>query len=164
MKKTFIILITVALLGILAATAAPGQNGTATTTSKTVPATATTVTPTASTGSAATATPTTPAATTTAVTSGQYKDGSYTGSPFSNRYDDIQVAVTISSGKITSISTPTLNGDGGRSQQINGYAIPQLTDQAISAQSSHIDGVSGASYTSEAYIGSLQSALDQAKA
>lgn len=163
MKKTFIILITVALLGILAASVTPGQKGTATT-SKIFPVTATTVTPTATPASAATTTPTAPAPATPPVANGQYKDGTYTGSPFSNRYDDIKVAVTISGGKITSISTPLLNGDSGRSQQINGYAVPQLTDQAIAAQSSHIDGVSGASYTTEAYVSSLQSALDQAKA
>ena len=50
-----------------------------------------------------------------------------------------------------------------KSSQISAYAIPQLQDQAVTAQSSKIDGVSGASYTSYSYVQSLQSAIDAAK-
>jgi len=160
MKKTLIILLVVALLGILAATLKPSPQSTTTTTASTAsPAKATTA-------ASPTATTTTPAATTTTSTSttSQYKDGSYTGTTSSNSYDDIQVAVVISGGKITAITTPTLRGDSGHSTQINSYAVPQLKSQAIAAQSASIDGVSGASYTTEAYVSSLQSALDQAKA
>jgi len=160
MKKTLIILLVVALLGILAATLKPSpQSTTATTTSTVSPATtATTASPTTT-----TATPAATTATSTSTTS-QYKDGSYTGTTSSNRYDDIQVAIVISGGKITAITTPTLRGESGHSTQINSYAVPQLKTQAIAAQSASIDGVSGASYTTEAYVSSLQSALDQAKA
>lgn len=52
----------------------------------------------------------------------------------------------------------------GRDQEIAAYALPRLTQEAIGAQSAHIDAVSGASYTSQGYIQSLQSALDQAHA
>jgi uncharacterized protein with FMN-binding domain len=44
-----------------------------------------------------------------------------------------------------------------------GSAIPRLVSETLAAQSGHIDAVSGATYTSEGYIGSLQSALDQAR-
>ncbi|MFD8637898.1 FMN-binding protein, partial [Streptomyces sp. NPDC059656] len=52
----------------------------------------------------------------------------------------------------------------GRDHEIAAYALPRLTQEAIGAQSAHIDAVSGASYTSRGYIESLQSALDQAHA
>ncbi|MGO4753756.1 FMN-binding protein, partial [Streptomyces sp. 2MCAF27] len=50
----------------------------------------------------------------------------------------------------------------GRSQQIASYAVPQLTSETLSAQNAQIDAVSGATYTSEGYVQSLQSALDKA--
>ncbi|MDB5161818.1 MAG: FMN-binding protein [Candidatus Saccharibacteria bacterium] len=161
MKKTLFILIVVALLGILAATVVPSaqqKSAVSTTTSTTA-----TSAPTSSTA-ATTATPTTTTTTTGTTTSGQYKDGKYTGTTGSSYYDEIQVAVVISGGKITSISTPILNGDSSRSDEINNYAIPELKNQTISAQNASIDGVSGASETTRAYENSLQSALDQAKA
>ena len=49
----------------------------------------------------------------------------------------------------------------GRSQQINANAGPILLQQTLSAQSAHVDGVSGATYTSDGYRTSLQAALDQ---
>ena len=52
------------------------------------------------------------------------------------------------------------SGDG-RSQEISSFAGPQLAQQALAAQSANIDGVSGATYTSESYRASLQSAIDQ---
>jgi uncharacterized protein with FMN-binding domain len=50
----------------------------------------------------------------------------------------------------------------GRSQQINSQAAPYLLQETLSAQSAHIDAISGATYTSAGYVQSLQSALDQA--
>ncbi|MFI0774009.1 FMN-binding protein [Streptomyces sp. NPDC021212] len=61
--------------------------------------------------------------------------------------------------KVTALRTPS---DRPRSQQIAASAVPQLTREALSAQSAHIDAVSGATYTSEGYTRSLQSALDEA--
>lgn len=52
--------------------------------------------------------------------------------------------------------------DTPRDQQINAYAIPRLNAEAVTAGSAHIDTVSGATYTSQGYVGSLQSALDKA--
>lgn len=51
----------------------------------------------------------------------------------------------------------------GRDRQINSSAIPQLVTETISAQSAQIHMVSGATYTSNGYAQSLQSALDQAQ-
>jgi len=49
-----------------------------------------------------------------------------------------------------------------RDDQINGYALPELRQQALQAQSARIDGVSGATVTSDGYRESLQAALDAA--
>ena len=49
-----------------------------------------------------------------------------------------------------------------RDEQINAYAIPTLNREVLAADSAHIDMVSGATYTSQGYVGSLQSALDKA--
>ena len=50
----------------------------------------------------------------------------------------------------------------GRSRQISNYAAPILHDEVLSAQSANVQMVGGATYTSEGYLMSLQSALDQA--
>lgn len=166
MKKTLIILVTVALLGILAAAVKPSplQKTTASTTGSSTAATTPSSAPASTATVPATSSNSATAPATNTATSGQYKDGTYTGNTATNFYDEIKVAIVVSGGKITSITTPTLNGDSGHSTQINNYAVPQLTQQALSAQSSSLDGVSGATYTTEAYVSSLQSAIDQAKA
>jgi len=91
------------------------------------------------------------------------KDGTFTGTSQSTRFGDVQVAITVSGGAITEVSTPVLSGNEGRSDQINHRAAPLLRSEALAAQSAQIHSVSGATYTSGAYISSLQSALDQAK-
>lgn len=84
-----------------------------------------------------------------------------TGVDAPNQYGDVQVRVTVSGTKITGITNVALPGSDGKSQEISAAAGPELAQQALSAQSAQIDGVSGASYTSDSYRTSLQSALDQ---
>jgi uncharacterized protein with FMN-binding domain len=84
-----------------------------------------------------------------------------TGSDAPNKYGDVQVQLTTTGGRITRVAALRLPSGDGRSQQISSYAGPQLAQQALAAQSANIDGVSGATYTSESYKTSLQSALDQ---
>lgn len=91
------------------------------------------------------------------------KDGTYTGTSVNTRFGPVQVRITISGGKITEATAITYPSSSGRDVAINRYAIPQLQQETVSAQSANIDMVSGATYTSDGYIGSLQSALDQAK-
>ncbi|WP_328540441.1 FMN-binding protein [Streptomyces sp. NBC_00344] len=90
--------------------------------------------------------------------------GTFTGDPVDTRYGAVQVAATLSEGKITAIKVLRAPDQNGRDQEIDSYALPRLTQEAIGAQSAHIDAVSGASYTSQGYMQSLQSALDQAHA
>jgi uncharacterized protein with FMN-binding domain len=84
-----------------------------------------------------------------------------TGDVVSTRYGDVEVSVTIADGKVASVQAVELPTDG-RSGRISDYAGPILASEALQAQSAQIDIVSGATYTSEAYTQSLQSALDQA--
>ncbi len=84
-----------------------------------------------------------------------------TGQDVPNQYGDVQVRVSAVGGRITAVSAVQLPSGDGRSQEISSFAGPQLAQQALAAQSAQIDGVSGATYTSESYRASLQSALDQ---
>ncbi|KAB7786994.1 FMN-binding protein [Bifidobacterium cebidarum] len=87
-------------------------------------------------------------------------DGTYTGVATQNKYGEVQLQVTVSGGKITTI-TAVKAPSTGRSQQVNAQAIPALTERAISAQSSEIQFVSGATETSTAFVNSLQDAINQ---
>lgn len=104
---------------------------------------------------------TTPSNTTT---TGQYKDGSYTGSSADAFYGYIKVKVVISSGKITDVVFLDHPSDRQTSIEINSQAMPILKQQAIAVQSANVDGVSGATDTSMAFVQSLSNALSQAKA
>lgn len=84
-----------------------------------------------------------------------------TGPTVSTRFGPVQVKIEISGGKLSDIVAVQLPTHG-RSGRISDYAEPQLHDEALTAQSASIDGVSGATYTSQAYEQSLQAALDQA--
>jgi uncharacterized protein with FMN-binding domain len=87
--------------------------------------------------------------------------GTATGTAEETRYGVVQVRVTVSAGRITDVSTAQLTADDIHSEEINAAAAPQLRQEVLSAQSAHIDGVSGATFTSEGYEASLQSALDK---
>jgi uncharacterized protein with FMN-binding domain len=91
-----------------------------------------------------------------------YRDGQYTGQDFPNQFGDTQVKVTILGGRITEVQALQLPYDRRRSLEISQYAAPQLHDEVLQAQSAQIDSLSGATYTSDAYAQSVQSALDQA--
>lgn len=92
-----------------------------------------------------------------------YKDGTFTGSVADAYYGNIQIQATIRGGRIINIQFLQYPNDRRRSIEINQYADPILAQEAIQAQNVHVDIVSGATDTSEAFIQSLTSALDQAK-
>ncbi|KIF05699.1 FMN-binding protein [Streptomyces sp. RSD-27] len=94
---------------------------------------------------------------------GANRPGTFTGSVIDTRYGPVQVAVTMSGGRLTAVEVLQVPSENRRDRTIATYAVPRLTDEAIGAQSADIDAVSGATYTSEGYIRSLQSALDQAR-
>ena len=82
------------------------------------------------------------------------------GPTVSTRWGPVQVQVKIKSGKITDIVVLAQPTGERRDVEINSYALPILHDQVIAAQNANIDGVSGATVTSEGYVRSLQAALD----
>ena len=88
----------------------------------------------------------------------------YTGTAIQTRYGAVQVQVTISSGKITGVTTLLAPSGVPHSSSISAAATPVLASEALTAQSAKIDTVSGATFTSHGYLASLQSALDQAAA
>ena len=90
--------------------------------------------------------------------------GQYTGSAVQTPFGTVQVQVTMQNGTITDVQALQLPTGRGHTQQISSYAGPQLRSEVLQAQSAQVDTISGATYTSEGYIQSLQSALDQAKA
>jgi uncharacterized protein with FMN-binding domain len=77
-------------------------------------------------------------------------------------YGPIQVSITVKGGKITAANVPVYPNGTMRDVQIDQFALPQLIQETVSANSAKIDAVSGASYTSQGYIQSLQSAVDKA--
>jgi uncharacterized protein with FMN-binding domain len=100
-------------------------------------------------------------ATTTTTTAASSGGKSVTGDAVSNQYGTVQVKVTVKAGKITGVSAVQLPQQDQKSVEISNYAAPELASEVLSAQSAQIDGVSGASYTSDSYESSLQSALDK---
>jgi uncharacterized protein with FMN-binding domain len=84
-----------------------------------------------------------------------------TGKAFPTVYGPVQVKVTVAGGRITAAAAVEYPQESPRDEQINAYAIPQLNSEAVAAGSAKIDAVSGATYTSGGYVGSLQNALDQ---
>lgn len=93
-----------------------------------------------------------------------YKDGSYTGSVADAQWGVVQVKAIIQHGKITDVQFLQYPNDRSRSVYINSYADPQLTSEAIQAQSANVDIVTGATDSSDAFIQSLTDALSQARA
>jgi len=89
-------------------------------------------------------------------------DGTFKGKGATNPYGTIQVTIKIDRGRI--VAADATYPITGRSGTINPDAIPKLNQETLTAQSADIDAVSGATYTSNSYVDSLQSALDAAGA
>ncbi|MFE2872701.1 FMN-binding protein [Embleya sp. NPDC059259] len=90
------------------------------------------------------------------------RSGTFTGDTTDTRYGPVQVAVMLADGRITDVRVLRTPDDNGRDRQITARSLPTLTQEALAAQSARIHAVSWATYTSEGYIQSLRSALDQA--
>ena len=86
-----------------------------------------------------------------------------TGDTYSaDKYGDVQIQITLTNNAVTSVKVLKIPDGDSRSLAVSQMAIPILTFQTIEAKnSSAIQGASGASYTSDAWIKSLQSALSQ---
>jgi uncharacterized protein with FMN-binding domain len=80
-----------------------------------------------------------------------------------NRFGDVQVRLVMQNGRITDVQALLLPQDRARSARISQYAGPQLRVEVLNAQSAAIHIVSGATYTSQSYAQSVQSALDRVR-
>jgi uncharacterized protein with FMN-binding domain len=107
----------------------------------------------APTGSTPRPSPTGQAAPTTRTVNGEAVD---------TQFGPVQVQVKIRGSRIVSAAAIDYPQGSGRDREINSYAIPVLQQETVAAQSARIDTVSGATYTSDGYVQSLQSALDSA--
>jgi uncharacterized protein with FMN-binding domain len=85
-----------------------------------------------------------------------------TGDSVDTRWGPVQVRITVTNGKITSVTAVDYPTGNPKDQEINAYAIPTLNKETLAAGSAQIDTISGATVTSDGYISSLQSALDKA--
>lgn len=95
---------------------------------------------------------------------GIYNDGEYLGNSTDAYYGYVQVKVVITNSRLTDVVFLDYPRDRGTSIKINNYAMPILRQEAIAAQSANVNAVSGASATSPAFVESLTSALNQARA
>ena len=93
---------------------------------------------------------------------GSARSGTFDGSTVRTDFGPLQVRVTLAGGKISNVEALQYPSGDPHSLALSRYAIPQLIQATLQAQSSKVDTVSGASTTSHAFIRSLQAALSQA--
>jgi uncharacterized protein with FMN-binding domain len=105
-----------------------------------------------------TATPTTPAA-----KAPSQSDGTVKGQDIVTKFGDVQVSLTLKGGRITDVQWLKLPLDRPRSRYISQTAAPILRSEVLAAQSGKINLVSGATYTSDAWASSVQSAMNPAR-
>jgi uncharacterized protein with FMN-binding domain len=108
----------------------------------------------AATGSGSAAVPTTGAA--------AKAGGTYAGSVVQTRFGAVQVQITVNAGAITDVTALQLTDDDRKSIQISNRAAPLLRTEVLAAQSADVQTIGGATITSDAYLSSLQAAIDAA--
>jgi uncharacterized protein with FMN-binding domain len=92
-----------------------------------------------------------------------YKNGTFSGSAEDAFYGNVQVSATISGGKLTDVEFLQYPDTHSTSVMINQQAMPMLKQEAIQKQAARVDIISGATFTSQAFVQSLTNALDQAR-
>jgi uncharacterized protein with FMN-binding domain len=116
----------------------------------------------ATTGSSSSGSTSSSASSSAASPSSAATSGTVTGTVADTRWGPVQVQITVAGGSITNVAVVQYPNSNGKDQEINARALPILIQETLKAQSAGIDMVSGATYTSDGYVTSLQSALDQA--
>jgi len=97
---------------------------------------------------------------TTSSNQSKYKDGTYTGTGTGFRRGTTEILVTIKNNKITNVQTVSNEDTPDFYQRSESTIISEI----LSAQSTTVDTVSGATYSSEGIISATEDALSQAKA
>ena len=106
--------------------------------------------------------PTTTASAPKTTSTSIWKNGTFIGNSIDAYYGNVRVSATISGGKLTNVTFLDYPRDRQTSLQKSNRAMPILKSEAIAKQSAKVNTVSGATYTSKAFIKSLSSALTQA--
>jgi uncharacterized protein with FMN-binding domain len=91
-----------------------------------------------------------------------YKDGIYTGPQVNAYYGIVEVQVTVKNGNIADVQFLKYPNDRRTSVRINNIVMPYLQQEAIQAQSAHVNIISGATFTSRGFAMSLNGALQSA--
>ena len=86
--------------------------------------------------------------------------GTYAGAVVQTRFGSVQVQITVKAGAITDVTALKLTDDDRKSIQISNRAAPLLRGEVLAAQSADVQTISGATVTSDAYLVSLQAAID----
>ena len=85
-----------------------------------------------------------------------------TGAVAQTQWGPVQVQLVVSNSSITKVNILQYPNGNSRDVELANYALPILIQETLKSQDANVDMVSGATYTSDGYIQSLQSALDQA--
>ncbi|MDL4773526.1 MULTISPECIES: FMN-binding protein [Thermomonosporaceae] len=93
---------------------------------------------------------------------GKPAHGVFRGQSIETEYGPVQVEITVSQGHLTAVRTLRLPSENSKDRKLAANAVPKLTREALATGNARIHTVSGATYTSEGYTASLQSALDKA--
>jgi len=88
--------------------------------------------------------------------------GTFQSATVQTRYGNYQVALTIEAGTITNVAMLQSGASDGTSQQITASALPTLQQRVLSAQTYNVQGVSGASFTTQGFEAAVQNAMAQA--
>ncbi len=88
--------------------------------------------------------------------------GTFTGNRQYAYYGYVKVQADIANGEVSDIRILEYPNDNGRSHYINSVALPYLIQETVGGNTWKVDLVSGATFTSMAYVKSLQAALKQA--
>ena len=106
----------------------------------------------------------TPAPTSTPTTAGsKLPNGNFSGNKVQTRWGPVQVQITVKDGVITAADALAYPDGDRRSFSISQQAIPYLIEQTLGVvNSNEVMGVSGATYTSNGWRSSLQSAIAKA--
>jgi uncharacterized protein with FMN-binding domain len=91
-------------------------------------------------------------------------DGEHLGAVVPNHFGPVQVRIAVRDGRLVDVVAVQLPTAAARGIEIGQRAAPLLREQALQRQSADLDTVSGATYTSDGYRRSLQSAIDAARA
>ena len=86
----------------------------------------------------------------------------FDGPPISNPRGTYQARITVVNGEVVDVEAVVAGTSAPESVSINAQAIPEFRTRVLAAQSWDVEAVSGASYTSPAFIESLQGAFSDA--